>query len=151
MSCVNKMIAKLSLKQPRYNFSDLQDSKTQEESTSSDTYRVSSRIRNVSSQEHSLQAPNHRLFVFFASGALFSVHPEHSPWFFASHGAHVRLCALWGCWHSQGWDCDALKVVSSRCHLSWLQMLNIQHSIQGTFRCLPKGKVGHLMQKTISH
>lgn len=93
-SCVNRIIAKLSLKSPKYNFSDLQDSETQEESTSSGTYHVSCIIRNVRSQERSLQAPNHCLFVFFASRALFSVCPEHPPIFCLTWSTGQTVCSL---------------------------------------------------------
>lgn len=89
-SCVNRTIAKLSLKQAKYNFSDLQDRKTEEESTSLDTYHISSRMRNVRSQEQRSQAPNH---CCFASEALFSVCPKYAS-DFLPHMEHRPDCAL---------------------------------------------------------
>lgn len=119
-------IAEFSLKQAKYSFSDLQDSKTEEESKSSDTYHVSSRTGYMRTE---FTGSNHCLF---ASGTLFWDQPEHSP-NFLPHMEHWPDCVLSEAPAlGQGWDCDALRVVSPRCHPVSPQTLNIQHSVQVT-------------------
>lgn len=102
-SCLNTIafnpsfnrIAELSLKQAKYSFSDLQDSKTEEENTSSNTYHVSSRTGYARTQEQSSQA------LTIASLPL-----EH--YFVSNQSIPLIFCLTW----NPGWTVHSLKFLA---------------------------------------